>query len=646
MSGLLTVGTFNRFDMAAKAVAGLVSPAQRSGAGNSLTERETVIGSKDGNSDVYPHGFDVCLSDGSGNEGVWVFLSTALTDRFYDLSQDVATPTGYDANHQEFPTGSWCRAFGSRFDGEVAVSTDVYFVADFSASDSVPFAFVLLPEGTELSVPPFVRANLVAHITADGETQQVDQLGLSFERPDPGSQQCVIGYGLRLTADDLGAPIAHAICSAVDDESAAATGVLTKILHNSDVRTFLYTGGGLLNGLSGYAWGMLVTPSAVSERGVTYAIDTESDVLEDAQDFASLNSNWLSLAAIAANETRITLRSYMPEWGICVHSGYKNERPYKAFLMTGNGGLSLEYERNASATFVYSLGQIGDTGTLALTKLPVGTLTGYVVQYNFRGGVVFTASEPEPPAEGSLFPSLRLTVTLAPVDYASMEFFRDFVLLAAESMGWPTPDTPLDPTAIDIAVCTQEGDSLDLNDNAIQTTHKFPTCDNETGKLSGCAFNLRLPVVDAPDTAVLGVSYVLDVETGDRTTGLQGVTEEPAASAQQRVYAHASDGAWGLLELVKWFGLDAENRKLTCDPKAFNGTKKTLTHDAPSATWDFATDTPANDGVTIRIQTHEEWNTTSNKLIRYYRDITLPAIFVSAIGAETAVDVIAGENCP
>jgi len=75
------------------------------------------------------------------------------------------------------------------------------------------------------------------------------------------------------------------------------------------------------------------------------------------------------------------------------------------------------------------------------------------------------------------------------------------------------------------------------------------------------------------------------------------------------------------------------------------GTQLTLTHDNPAVDFDFEWDSNTYNSVKVRVLTDIRWDSTLNKLIKSYRDITLPKVLVSHVSAETDVDVIQGEEC-
>lgn len=543
-------------------------------------------------------------------------------------------------------------------DDDVLTDCDLYFMADYSAfdlaGDKTPFAFVVLPKDTVLSVPPFMRVNKIAVINVTGEVISISQQGLSYEQPDPAANEIVVGYGLRLTEEDLTTQIMHPVCSAVYDATPFAEATLTRLAHNKDTRTFLYMGGQLRD-VYGSALGMALDPSAVTVRDVSFVINTASGTVESQQTAVSANRYWLGVAATApqTGDTRITLtgNTTVGVSGVFVHGGYMNQLPLRAYVMEGTI-LTKIFEQSQLATFYYSSGKLRSKVNVSPIELAVGVMTGYVVQYTV-GAVTgtFQASAPSSPEEGTSFPSLRLTVSLAPQAYGGehgMEFFQTFSLLGADT-AWPTAEIPLPPDAIDMTHETEVAPGfgeIDLNDSAVQKSVCFPSCDNTTGRMTGVSVNLRLPQVMAPDDASLGVSYATNETTGDRETCLQGVEEAPAVSAQERVFAYSHAGDWGLFELEMLFQLDSVNKRFYYNPQKYDaGQQKVLDHTNPTDTWDFEWMSNTYNSVKIRVQTHEAVDTVNNKLVRYYRDITLPKVLVSHVSAEYAEDVILGENC-
>jgi hypothetical protein len=146
---------------------------------------------------------------------------------------------------------------------------------------------------------------------------------------------------------------------------------------------------------------------------------------------------------------------------------------------------------------------------------------------------------------------------------------------------------------------------------------------------------------------VRGVTAAED-ETDDNplTVRLAGVDETPGETTQQRVYAYGTDGKWGLYELEMLFQLDAINKRFYYNPQKYDtGTQRVLDHSAPTAKFDFEWDSNTYNSVKVRVLTDIRWDSTNNKLIKSYRDITLPKVLVSHVSVETDVDVIEGEDC-
>ncbi len=146
---------------------------------------------------------------------------------------------------------------------------------------------------------------------------------------------------------------------------------------------------------------------------------------------------------------------------------------------------------------------------------------------------------------------------------------------------------------------------------------------------------------------VRGVTAAED-ETDDNplVVRLAGVDETPGETTQQRVYAYSTDGKWGLYELEMLFQLDAINKRFYYNPQKYDtGKQRVLDHSAPTAKFDFEWDSNTYNSVKVRVLTDIRWDSTNNKLIKSYRDITLPKVLVSHVSVETDVDVIEGEDC-
>ena len=146
---------------------------------------------------------------------------------------------------------------------------------------------------------------------------------------------------------------------------------------------------------------------------------------------------------------------------------------------------------------------------------------------------------------------------------------------------------------------------------------------------------------------VRGVTAAED-ETDDNPLAvrLAGVDETPGETNQQRVYAYGTDGKWGLYELEMLFQLDAINKRFYYNPQKYDtGTQRVLDHSAPTAKFDFEWDSNTYNSVKVRVITDVRWDSTLNKLIKSYRDITLPKILVSHVSAETDIDVVQGQEC-
>lgn len=132
---------------------------------------------------------------------------------------------------------------------------------------------------------------------------------------------------------------------------------------------------------------------------------------------------------------------------------------------------------------------------------------------------------------------------------------------------------------------------------------------------------------------------------------LTGVDEPPTPPASgslspNKVYGFAANGEWGLYELETLFQLDAVNKRFYYNPQKYDtGTQLVLDHSAPTAKFDFEWDSNTYNSVKVRVLTDIRWDSTLNKLIKSYRDITLPKVLVSHVSAETDVDVIQGQEC-
>ena len=142
-------------------------------------------------------------------------------------------------------------------------------------------------------------------------------------------------------------------------------------------------------------------------------------------------------------------------------------------------------------------------------------------------------------------------------------------------------------------------------------------------------------------------------DDGDRPCEVQltGVDEPPTPPASgslspNKVYGFAANGEWGLYELEMLFQLDAVNKRLYYNPQKYDtGTQLTLTHNNPADDFDFEWDSNTYNSVKVRVLTDIRWDSTLNKLIKSYRDITLPKVLVSHVSAETDVDVVQGQEC-
>lgn len=122
--------------------------------------------------------------------------------------------------------------------------------------------------------------------------------------------------------------------------------------------------------------------------------------------------------------------------------------------------------------------------------------------------------------------------------------------------------------------------------------------------------------------------------------GLGGTMPTAGVEHPLEIYNEAGTG----IERVAFISKDG---KLYGDPTQYDtGSSLDLTHTNAMATWNFATDATSYERVKIRVLTDgTRWDVGANKLIKAYRDITLPKAFVSHISAETDVDVITGEDC-
>lgn len=656
MAGLLTRATYDRFNKAATDVDALMADKQQAVDLNGLGASFAEVDPTRSFDDTLPMSFDVSLYDEQGAAGVWVFANNNILDRFYDVSADVAAPVGAGANHIEYPLGAWCRAFGSRVNNSATVAVDLYFMADYSAGYTpVPFAFVLVAEGMQLTnLPTFVLALKVANISVTGEVKRMSMDGVSLAEPI-AKADIVVGYGLRLTAKDIDTWIYHTLFSSVYDETVLPDPIVEKLRHNKDVRTFIRMSDNFVSAFPTSLNGPIGPyPEAKTVKNVNFQINTNSEASLSLQQYAALSNTWLSVAAVAGADgtsTRLTITGNALSGEMYVHTGFVNERPYKSFVMAEFGNLTIEFSANPVTTFFYQRGHIyANVANLSQLMLPLGSMTGYVVQLTAGAtSAQFTEVAPGNPPAGEYYPSLRLTVTFAPVSYATMEKYDTFYLISAQQQR-PTPSDPLEPEAIHMSVCTGDETPRDFNTDEVQTGMRIPMADKDSGELTGCALMLRYPRVPASDADHLGVTFVTDIggDGMNRRFALKGVTATPAASTQERVYALSHTGVWGLVELEMLFQYDATNKRFYYNPQKYtdNGTQKLLDAAHPTDKFDFQWDSNTINGIKVKVLADVRINPTSGALEKSYRYLEFPKVLIAHVSQMTAYEtVIEKQEC-
>jgi hypothetical protein len=262
---------------------------------------------------------------------------------------------------------------------------------------------------------------------------------------------------------------------------------------------------------------------------------------------------------------------------------------------------------------------------------------------------------------------IRIKEVLLPVDglgSGTVSGFKKAQIIACEPYGdeiplgpesssphWgdtTIPEAPEDPGGIEII----EGDiTIDLNAAAV---HNAPVrlstvLPGVTPTLFPAQFISARFTAQGSEGSSLGI--VRGENSGSRAleVRLAGVDAPPAHSDANRVYGFGSDDAWNLLELEPVIVIDSPNKKLRFAPDAMNpatgSSQKDLTNSSNQSGWIFANDSPTYNSVKLRVLVDLVFNSTTLKLDKIYRDITLPKQFISAVSAPTRVTVMTGQEC-
>jgi len=375
-----------------------------------------------------PNEFDVSIQDPQGNDGVWVFASTNLVNRFRHVIFDVPDLPDEGANVATHSSGSWMRAFGANFtsedvseNGQTTVkityfNVNVYFIVDYATTyRTQPFgiqiphaAFVILPVGYNLAdmqnPPPFMKVYHIAVLNADGCCQKVNtNVEIPARYTEPYAYN--VGYGLRLHSGDVLSEIDFPLFSNGQDFQ-PDTGILPTLMNNAFARTVICWAG-LPSDLTGvflskkpidvfsHAGGSHVASrSTPSEDNPVFSFDPqnteEHDNWADATEFVSYGWLTFNVAVSGVKNMWVSVgKPYVSNDYVLIGSSSQVPNAVTPWVirMTGDSGIfSFENLIERGYNLYYAYGNVYNAGifpqvTPASIPYPESGNTVYFNQY-------------------------------------------------------------------------------------------------------------------------------------------------------------------------------------------------------------------------------------------------------------------------